>query len=89
VFSAQVKPAVDRVELRFQDGSQIVLRPVEGFVLYTLPKRNWPRGHRLTAAVAYSTAGKQLAKQTFNPKQVGTYSCSKQVPIGAGQTACP
>jgi hypothetical protein len=89
VFSAQVKPAVERVELRFEDSTKIVLRPVEGFVLYTLPQGNWPRGHRLTEAVAYSALGAQLAKQTFDPKQVGTYPCSKQVPIGAGQTACP
>jgi len=89
VFSAQVKPTVDRVELRFQDGTQIVLRPVEEFVLYTLPKNHWPRGHRLTAAVAYSANGKQLAKQTFDPKQVATYPCTKPVPIGAGQSACP
>ena len=89
VFSAQVKPAVERVELRFQDGTQIVLHPVEGFVLYTLPKSNWPRGHRLTTAVAYSATGKQLNKQTFDPKHFGTYPCSKPVPIGAGETACP
>ena len=89
LFSAQVKPAVERVELRFQDSTKIVLHPVEGFVLYTLPKSHWPRGHRLTEAVAYSTAGKQLAKQTFDPTQIGTYPCSKPVPIGAGQTACP
>jgi hypothetical protein len=89
VFSARVKPIVDRVELRFQDSTQIVLHPVEGFVLYELPKNHWPRGHRLTAAVAYSTVGKQLARQTFDPKEVGTYPCSKPVPIGAGETACP
>jgi hypothetical protein len=89
VFSAQVKPAVDRVRLLFQDGTRIVLHPVEEFVLYTLPESNWPRGHRLTAAVAYSAAGKQLARQAFDPRQVGTYPCAKQVPIGAGQTACP
>jgi hypothetical protein len=89
VFSAQVKPAVAQVELRFQDSTKIVLHPVEGFVLYTLPKSSWPRGHRLTAAVAYSAAGKRLAEQTFDPKQFGTYPCTKPVPIGAGQTSCP
>jgi hypothetical protein len=89
VFSARVKPDVVRVELRFQDDTQIVLRPVEGFVLYTLPKSHWPRGYRLTAAVAYSTVGKQLARQTFDPKEVGAYPCSRPVAIGAGETACP
>jgi hypothetical protein len=89
VFSAQVKPEVARVELRFQDGARTELRPVKGFVLYSVPRRHWPRGHRLTAAVAYSSSGKELARQTFDPKELAAYPCSKPVPIGAGLNACP
>jgi hypothetical protein len=89
VFSAQVKPAVARVELRFQDGARRELHPVEGFVLYSIPKSHWRRGHRLTAAVAYSATGTQLARQTFDPRQIGTYPCAKPRPIGAGLKVCP
>lgn len=89
LFSAQVKPTVRRVELRFQEGSRETLRPVEGFVLYSIPKSHWRLGHRLTAAVAYSSTDKQLARQAFDPRQRGLYPCSKPKPIGAGLKACP
>jgi hypothetical protein len=88
-FSAQVSPSVSRVELRFQDDTRAVLYPVEGHALYDIPAAYWPRGHRLVVAVAYAATGKQIARQTFDPKQVGTYPCSKPVAIGAGLTACP
>jgi hypothetical protein len=63
IFSAQVKPAVARVELRFQDGSHVSLRPVEGFVLYSIPKSQGRRGRLLVSAIAYSSSGRQLARQ--------------------------
>ena len=89
VFSGQVKPAVARVELRFQDGGRITLYPVEGFVLFSIPRSRWPLGHRLETAIAYSSAGGQLARQRFDPKQIGTYPCKHPKPVGAGLTACP
>jgi hypothetical protein len=89
VFSAQVKPAVARVELRFQDGARVELHQVHGFVLYSIPGSHWRRGHRLTAAVAYSSSGNQLARRSFDPRQIGAYPCSKPKPIGAGLKACP
>jgi hypothetical protein len=88
-FSAQLQPTVARVELRFQDGSRIELKPVEGFVLYTIPRAHWPREHRLTAAIAYSSAGRQLSGERFDPDETGTYPCKRPRPIGAGLTACP
>jgi hypothetical protein len=88
-FSAQVKPVVSRVSLHFQDGSEISLQPVDGYVLYDIPLEHWPRGHRLTLAVAYDAKGRKRAQQKFDPLERGTYSCAKQVPIGAGMTACP
>ena len=89
VFSAQVKPAVARVELRFQDGAHTTLRPVEGFVLYSIPKSHWPRGHRLVTASAYAADGRRLARESFDPRLPGVYPCAKPHPIGAGQTTCP
>jgi hypothetical protein len=89
VFSAQLRPSVARVELRFQDGARAELHPVVGFVLYTIPRSHWPRGHRLIRAVAYSSTGRQLARETFDPREIGLYSCAKPAPIGAGEKACP
>lgn len=88
VFSAQVKAPVARVELRFQDGTRTELLPVQGFVLYTIPPAHWRRGHRLTAAIAYSSGGERLATERFDPTQIGLYPCRKPVPIGASLTAC-
>ena len=88
-FSAQVKPSVDRVELNFEDGARVALHPVQGHVLYDIPPAHWPRGHRLRAAIAYNRDGTTLTKQSFDTRQVGVYDCTKQVPIGAGETACP
>ncbi|HKB93058.1 MAG TPA: hypothetical protein VKC62_02310 [Gaiellaceae bacterium] len=88
-FSAQLQKRVVRVELRFQNGVKVELQPVDGFVLYDIPAAHWPRGTRLTAALAFDAAGHRLARKAFDPLQTGTYDCIKQVPIGAGETACP
>jgi hypothetical protein len=88
-FSAQVKPEVARVELRFQHGTRIELKPVQGWVLYNIPQAHWPRGTRLYEAIAYNTNGRPLAHQRFDPRSYGVYSCKKPVPLGAGLKACP
>jgi hypothetical protein len=88
-FSAQVQPSVSRVELTFKDGTHVTLQPVDGHVLYDIPAVRWPRGHRLRTATAYTSSGKAVATQSFDTTQTGLYDCAKQVPIGAGETACP
>jgi hypothetical protein len=88
-FDAQLKPDVARVVLRFQDGASLTLRPVQGHVLYNIPKAHWPRQHRLFEADAYNANGHKLATQKFDPHQIGLYDCTKTIPIGAGQRACP
>lgn len=88
-FWAEVRPRVARVELRFQDRRSIELKPVHGFVLYTIPAAHWPRGHRLLQAIAYSATGKRLGQQSGRPSMPGIYPCSKPIPLGAGLTACP
>lgn len=88
-FSAQLQPRVARVELHFQDGARVDLQPVDGFVLYDLPQSHWSRGTRLFAALAFDSSGRQLARQAFDPLEHGVYACTKQVPLGYGETACP
>jgi hypothetical protein len=67
----------------------VSLQPVDGHVLYDIPAAHWPRGHRLRTATAYISTGKAVATQSFDITQTGLYDCTKQVPIGAGETACP
>jgi hypothetical protein len=87
-YSAQVKPSVVRVELRFQDGSHVSLQPVEGHVLYEIPKRHWQRGRRLKLSVAYGRRGELLQRERIEPNQIGLYDCSKPVPLGWGEKGC-
>jgi hypothetical protein len=65
------------------------LRPVDGHVLYNIPKAHWPRQHRLFEADAYNANGHKVAAEKFDPSQIGVYDCNKTIPIGAGQRACP
>ena len=88
-FDAQLKPTVARVVLRFQDEASLTLRPVDGHVLYNIPKTHWPRQHRLVEADAYNANGHKLATQKFDPRQTGLYDCKKTIAIGAGQRTCP
>ena len=88
-FDAQLKPDVARVALRFQSGANVTLTPVEGFVLYNIPKTHWPRGHRLVQAIAYGQHGTELASEKFDPLQTGLYDCAKTIPLGAGLRTCP
>jgi hypothetical protein len=88
-FDAQVNVNVAGVVLRFQDGAPLTLRPVDGHVLYNIPKAHWPRGHRLVEADAYSASGRKLATEKFDPRALGDYDCAKTIAIGAGLRACP
>jgi hypothetical protein len=88
-FTAQVRPAVSQVVLRFEDGVHLTLQPIDGHVLYDIPTRHWLRGHRLRTATAYTANSKAVARQVFDTTQTGVYDCAKPAPIGAGQTACP
>jgi hypothetical protein len=72
-FHAQVEADVARVELRFQDGTQVELLPVHGFVLYEIPTVHWARGSRLYLALAFDARGRRLARQTFDPRDAGVY----------------
>jgi hypothetical protein len=88
-FNAQLKPDVARVALRFQDDATVTLTPVDGFVLYNIPKAHWPRGHRLIGAAAYNRDGEKLASEKFDPLQTGLYDCTKTITLGAGLKTCP
>jgi hypothetical protein len=81
-YSGPVKADVARLELRFQDGATVRLRPVDGFVLFDIPRSHWRPGHRLREVVAYSAAGERLEGQFTNPDVKGFYGCARP-------TQCP
>ena len=87
-YSAQVKPSVARVELRFQDGSLVSLHPVDGHVLYDIPIAHWQRGRRLELAVAYGRRRERLQSQQIEPSQIGVYDCAKPARLGWAVRAC-
>ena len=72
----QVGSGVARVELRFQDGDRIELRPKQSYLLASIPPAHYARGHRLTEEVAYNSAGKVLQVRTFSPTKLGQYPCA-------------
>jgi hypothetical protein len=62
LFEADVRPAVAEIELRYQDGTRERLKPIEGFVLHEITPAHFPRGMRLTKALALDSKGRVLAR---------------------------
>jgi hypothetical protein len=83
VFRANVA----RVEARFQDGDRIELVPKEGYLIWPIPSRHYPPGHRLEEAVGFDAGGHVLVKYRLNT--TGLYPCDKPKDLGYGVSACP
>ena len=81
---------VARVEARFEDGDRTDLPPPkEGYLVWPIPSRHYPRGHRLEELVAFDSAGRQIANQRENTDAAGLYPCSKPKSLGYGVSMCP
>jgi hypothetical protein len=80
---------VARVEARFQDGDRVELEPKEGYLVWPVPSRHYPRGHRLEELVAFDASGRQIATQQMKPDAAGLYPCSKPKDYGYGVSMCP
>jgi hypothetical protein len=89
LFEGQVRSEVALVELHYEDGVVERLRPVEGFILHDIPKRQYERGHRLALAVALGDGGTVLDRDRYRPDSPGVYPCAQPVDIGHGVKACP
>ncbi len=82
----EVGAAVTRVRADFQDGDRIELAPKHGYLLWPIPVRHYPAGHRLEHLVAYNAAGQVLAQREI-PTGDYVYECAKpNPPKGLG---CP
>jgi hypothetical protein len=56
-----------RVEVRFADGARGTVAPMQGFVLYTVPKSHLLKGREVVGAAALDASGKVLQVESFRP----------------------
>jgi hypothetical protein len=86
-----VAEGVTKVELLFQDGRQIEVDPVDGFLLYELPSEQYRRGKRLEAIVSRNDSGQEVGRVDVKTDHPGIYPCkpSEELEYGYGQTVCP
>ena len=86
-----VAEGVANVELRNEDGERTELEPVGAFLLYVIPPKHYPRGHRLEAVVWRDASAREVASRTVETNRPGIYPCSKKEEreLGYGHTICP
>jgi hypothetical protein len=87
----EVGDDVALLELHFEGGGFVQLRPVEGFVLYAIPPRHHRPGRRLRSMVARSTLGAEIARRDLPTGSPGVYPCEPEdrIQVGGGHSACP
>ncbi len=88
-FCCTVGKNVVRVEARFEDGDRIELTPKDGYLVWAVPARHYPRGHRLEELVAFDASGREIASQARNTREAGVYPCKKPKDVGYGYSMCP
>jgi hypothetical protein len=62
----RVGEGIVKVEARFEDGDKVELTPKEGFLIWPIPSRHYPSGHRLEELVGYEADGQVVARQSVN-----------------------
>jgi hypothetical protein len=85
----QVGESVAKVEARFEDGDSAELFPKEGYLVWPIPSRHYPLGHRLEELVAFDAGGQVLARQSVSTTERGMYPCETPKDYGYGVTMCP
>lgn len=84
-----VATSVARVIAHFQDGEQIHLAPKGGYLLWPIPARHYPPGHRLDQLDAYDASGSLIESHPLATYVRALYPCSKPKNYGYGLTMCP
>ncbi len=85
----RVAARVQRVELDFQDGTQQVATPRDGFLIAKISFAHSRLGHRLVRAVGLDRSGHVVGVDHYNPATPGVYPCRKPKNYGYGVTSCP
>jgi hypothetical protein len=80
---------VARVIAHFQDGEQILLNPKDGYLLWPIPARHYPPGHRLDQLDAYGASGSLIETHLVAPDVRALYPCRNPKHYGYGLTMCP
>jgi hypothetical protein len=80
---------VARVEVRFEDGERIELTPKQGYLVWPIPSRHYPRGHRLNELIAFDASGRRIARRRLPTNEPGLYPCSKPKSYGYDVSMCP
>jgi hypothetical protein len=68
-----VGEGIVKIEARFEDGDKVELTPKEGFVIWPIPSRHYPLGHRLEELVGYDASGQMIARQSVSTTESGLY----------------
>ena len=86
-----VSAATETVELVYEDGDRTVLRPVDGFLLATIPSAHYALGRRVEAIVEHGRAGEVVARHDVPTRHRGIYPCADEdeIDLGFGTTICP
>jgi len=80
---------IARVIPHFQDGEQVELTPKDGYLLWPIPARHYPQGHRLDQLDAYDASGSLIEAHPVRTDVRALYPCSKPKNYGYGLTMCP
>jgi hypothetical protein len=82
-------PRTRRVELRFQGGDHVTLTSRSGYLMWPIPPRDYPPGHRLEEVDLYGPHGSQIGAKTFDPAVRALYPCRRPKNYGYGLKVCP
>ncbi len=80
---------VARVEARFEDDDRVELIPKRGYLIWPIPSRHYPLGHRLEQLVAFIGSGHPIARRREPTNVPGLYPCAKPKRYGYGVVQCP
>ena len=69
----RVGEGIVKIEARFEDGDKVELTPKEGFLIWPIPSRHYPLGHRLEELVGYDASGQMIARQSVSTTESGLY----------------
>lgn len=82
-------PRAHRAVLLFDDGDRVTLTSKHGYLLWPIPRRHYPPGHRLDEVDLYSVRGHQIGAVVFQPDVRALYPCAKPKDYGFGFKMCP
>lgn len=89
LLEGEVPAASSTVELRFEDGEVVRIKPVEGSYLYDVPSAHFLPGHRLKLIVALDSQSREIARKRIDTTTQGMYPCDEPIDAGYGLEICP